>query len=324
MNINDLNDYCLFNIFEELPISILIKQRKVCKRWCQIIEDRFLKPKRSLKLFDKTLKKPQRNDVKPRKDIFDYCFVLECDNAFVAKEMQIHVDVKKSDELKIDKSKYGCKVCENALNKFALRIFSNLERLIICQKKVYKFVPSLIKKSTELKSFTYGRLSKILDDESFLVQKMLIEVYKLTKLEELHLLDPNVSCRLSSEGMRRIGPQLSKLSLFVDEFHSFYIETITSVNVQLPTIEKLHLSSVIQFDKYIFLWKKLSEIFPNIIELNLGQMAEYSVNDIKKHFPQLAKINNLDNSKFHYYGHLYDPKRKKTLPPLTIWKRKRH
>lgn len=279
MNINDLNDYCLFNIFEELPISILIKQRKVCKRWCQIIEDRFLKPKRSLKLFDKTLKKPQRNDVKPRKDIFDYCFVLECDNAFVAKEMQIHVDVKKSDELKIDKSKYGCKVCENALNKFALRIFSNLERLIICQKKVYKFVPSLIKKSTELKSFTYGRLSKILDDESFLVQKMLIEVYKLTKLEELHLLDPNVSCRLSSEGMRRIGPQLSKLSLFVDEFHSFYIETLSSKCTHLRL-------DIINGDQFSF--KLVEYNFSHLNHLTHLRISLNHEHDVDKNF--LLKI----------------------------------
>ncbi|KAJ6225616.1 hypothetical protein RDWZM_004161 [Blomia tropicalis] len=217
MNINELNDDCLIYIFEQLYCDELICQRVVCKRWRDTIEHKILNRKKSLKLFEQFF------------EIEDYYEEIECENAIetdcfkIEPNFSCQFDIVISDEEALDSTE---------IKNFLIRLFPLLEELVVYQKDtlMYYLHPFLIQ-TNHLTSLTLcGEIEDLEDSfpDSFIVPELLNVIYGLPQLKKLNILDLELTKKLTEEGMRRICPQLSQLSLAIEKFKPFFLRSLTS------------------------------------------------------------------------------------------------
>ena len=213
MNINELNDDCLIYIFEQLyggDFSILIRQRLICKRWRDIIEHNILNRKKTLKLFS------YADDVHEYYEKIAYENAIETDCFKIDPNFSGRLDITISEDLHSTEK-------EN----FLIRLFPLLEELIVYQQGylIFHLLHPFLIQTNHLTSLT---LCGDVDEDSAIVPKLLDVIYGLSHLKELNILNAALTKLLTQEGMRRISPQLSQLSLEIKTFKPFFLGSLTS------------------------------------------------------------------------------------------------
>ena len=220
MNINELNNDCLIYIFEQLydgNFSTWIRQRLICKRWRDIIEHNILNRKKSLKLF------------KQFSEIKYYYYEIERENAIETDCFKIKPSFNCQFDIVIS---YKGALLSYEIENFLIRLFPLLEELVVYQNGNFMYyLHPFLNQTNHLTSLSLGGESDYPENrfpDCIIVQEFLNVVYGLPQLKKLNIMDVGLVEQLTEEGMRRICPQLSQLSLGIINFKPFFLTSLTS------------------------------------------------------------------------------------------------